>query len=81
MNLLLDTHVFIWPDAEPEKLSSRAAELIRDSSNQLFLSVVSIWEIQIKAQLGKLLLRDDIENLVYDQQAKNQIKILPVYFA
>lgn len=56
----------------------KAAALIKDKSNQLFLSVVSVWVIQIKAQLGKLTLRDDLEKLVSEQQSENALEILPV---
>jgi PIN domain nuclease of toxin-antitoxin system len=48
MNLLLDTHIFIWWAYEPEKLSSVALSALEDEANDLILSVVSIWEIQIK---------------------------------
>ena len=78
MNLLLDTHVFIWLDAEPEKLSNTASALIEDRTNQLFLSVASIWEMQIKHRLGKLGLRDALTFLLQDQQEKNDLQILPI---
>ena len=78
MNLLLDTHVLIWLDAEPEKLSGKATALLQDVNHQLFLSVVSVWEMQIKVQLGKLTLRADLIELLRDQQAENSLQILPV---
>lgn len=78
MNLLLDTHVFIWLDAEPKKLSKKATALLKNTSHQLFLSVVSVWEMQIKVQLGKLTLRDELLSLLRDQQVKNSLQILPV---
>jgi hypothetical protein len=55
MKLLLDTHTFIWWDSEPEKLSQRALELCRNPTNILLLSIASVWEMQIKLQLGKRL--------------------------
>ena len=78
MKLLLDTHVFIWADAEPEKLSPNVAGLIKDTDNQLFLSVVSVWEMQIKVQLGKLTLRTDLDTLIGEQEANNGLELLPV---
>jgi PIN domain nuclease of toxin-antitoxin system len=42
MNLLLDTHAFIW--WEPAKLSAQALALCQDSRNTLLLSVASVWE-------------------------------------
>jgi len=58
MKFLLDTHVFIWWDSEPEKLSNRAFELCQAPENQLILSIASLWEIQIKSQLGKIKLNN-----------------------
>ena len=53
MNLLLDTHTFIRSYDEQHKLSRRALQEMSDTSNALFLSVASVWEIQIKIQTGK----------------------------
>ena len=60
MRLLLDTHVFLWVSNEYEKLSSSVTTAFQDSNNQIFLSLVSIWEIQIKQQLGKLELKTSL---------------------
>lgn len=54
MQVLLDTHCWLWCIAEPEKLSNRVREIALNSSNELFLSAASIWEISIKVSLGKL---------------------------
>ncbi len=48
MKLLLDTHTFIWAATDDAKLSMAARELILDCDNELFLSVVSIWEMSIR---------------------------------
>ncbi len=48
MNVLLDTHVFIWLDSAPEKLSANALAVCQDQENTLLLSMASIWEMQIK---------------------------------
>ncbi len=48
MRLLLDTHVLIWAFAEPGKLSLVARELLEDERNELFFSVISLWEIGVK---------------------------------
>jgi len=50
MKYLLDTHVFKWLDNESNKISPKAHALIADRNNQLVLSLVSVWEIQIKVQ-------------------------------
>jgi PIN domain nuclease of toxin-antitoxin system len=54
MKLLLDTQIFIWWDSEPERLPPRLLTFCEDPENTLVLSVASVWEIQIKVQLGKL---------------------------
>ena len=54
MNLLLDTCAFLWLAAEPAKLSKRARSAVDDASNVLLLSDVTVWEIVLKHQTGKL---------------------------
>ena len=73
MKLLLDTHTFIWWDSDPSKLSATALALCSDSGNELILSVTSLWEMQIKQQLGKLSLRLPLIDIVTHQQATNGV--------
>ncbi len=80
MKLLFDTHAFIWWDSEPARLPSHVIDLCTDPDNVLLLSVASLWEMQIKFQLGKLQLRQPLGQLVADQEASNSIKILPISF-
>ncbi len=54
MNLLLDTHAFLWWLFDDPKLSERARHLIRDPEQQVFVSSASVWEISTKHRLGKL---------------------------
>ena len=51
---LLDTHVFLWLIQGDSQLSDRARSVMADGANQLSFSVVSIWEIAIKLNIGKL---------------------------
>ena len=78
MKLLLDTHVFIWWSGEPDKLSEKALDACENRANRLILSIVSIWEMQIKMQLGKLKLKHSLKDLVENQQNINNLQILPV---
>lgn len=57
---LLDTHVLLWLLTEPARLSEAAAQLLGDSSNRLYVSAASAWEIATKSRLGKLPLADSI---------------------
>lgn len=75
MNLLLDTHSFIWWDSDPGQLSAPALAALRDPANSVWLSTVSVWEIIIKSQLGKLNLRLPLADIVTHQQT-NGLQIL-----
>ena len=76
MDLLLDTHAFIWFDLAPEKLSTEIRRQLLSAEHRLYLSVVSIWEMQIKQQLGKLSLGQELAEAVSNQQDKNDVQIL-----
>jgi len=76
--LLLDTHIFIWLDMFPNKLSPQVTKLLIDKSNILIMSVVSVWEIQIKLQLGKLQFKQPLTEMISSQQKINGINILPI---
>ena len=78
MKLLLDTQIFIWWDSEPDRLPRRVLQLCEDEANTLVLSVVRLWEMQIKAQLGKLDLDRPLQQIVREQQEDNRLEILPV---
>ena len=51
MNFLLDTHTLLWYLQDSKQLSSQAAEILEDSSNTLWFSIASLWEISILAFL------------------------------
>jgi PIN domain nuclease of toxin-antitoxin system len=54
MRILLDTHIFLWYISGDSKLPTAVQEAIQDTQNDVYLSVVSVWEAIIKYQLGKL---------------------------
>ena len=54
MNLLLDTHIWLWSHAEPERLTKRVAAALSDESNQLWLSPITIWEFLLLAERGRV---------------------------
>ena len=77
MKLLLDTHIFIWWADQPEKLSPTALSALEDETNELLLSVASVWEMQIKIQLGKLKLSLPLKEIVKNQQETNNLIVSP----
>lgn len=81
MNILLDTHIFIWSTGNPEKLSQRVTDLLTDTGNTWILSIASVWEIQIKVQLGKLNLNSSLPVLIENQQRVNNLQLLPIELA
>ena len=81
MNLLSDTHAFIWSFSNIKRLSPTVAKEFKNPANQIFLSVASIWEMQIKIKLGKMVFNDTLENIIAEQQTVNNIQILPVYLS
>ena len=81
MRLLLDTHTLIWWALSPEKLPNRVLTQLSDVENTLSLSLVSIWEMQIKLQLGKLTLNLPLPELIGSQSQINGLQILAIELA
>ena len=78
MKLLLDTHTFLWWDGNKQKLPKQVLTLIEDEGNEIFLSLVSVWEMQIKHQLGKLLFQASLAEIIKSQKENNGIILLPI---
>jgi PIN domain nuclease of toxin-antitoxin system len=78
MKILLDTHVFLWYLSADARLPAAMRDAIRDGNNESFLSVVSLWEIIIKHQLGKLPLPEAPDLYVPTQREAHAIASLPV---
>ena len=78
MKLLLDTHAFLWFIMGSANLSDKARILIEDPANERLLSVASLWEIAIKASLGKLALSSSFEDLIPEQLRLNGIGLLNI---
>jgi len=59
MRVLLDTHTLIWGLCEPDRLNVKTKELLANIDNIIFVSIASLWELQIKKSLNKITLPDD----------------------
>jgi PIN domain nuclease of toxin-antitoxin system len=90
MNILLDTHIFLWYISGDKNLPDYMRDEIQKSENEVYLSIVSIWESIIKYQLGKLPLpqppeiylplqreRHLISSLSLDERSVIQLSSLP----
>ncbi|MDI6768209.1 MAG: type II toxin-antitoxin system VapC family toxin [Anaerolineales bacterium] len=78
MNLLLDTHAFLWFIAGDSSLSQSARSAIEDLNNNRYLSVASLWEIAIKVSVEKLELSEPYEVLIPEQLVENRIEPLAI---
>jgi PIN domain nuclease of toxin-antitoxin system len=78
MNVLLDTHAFLWWVTDDQRLSLMASAIIADGENELFLSVASAWEIVIKMRLGRLRLPKSPAIYLAEQMAGNAIQPLAI---
>ena len=78
MKLLLDTHAFMWWDSAPNQIPSATLDRLKEPENEVWVSLVSLWEIQIKTQLGKLTLSADLATIVEQQQTENGIQLLTI---
>jgi PIN domain nuclease of toxin-antitoxin system len=77
MRLLLDTHALIWWDKSPDCLPSRVLDLIQAEASEVCFSSASVWETQIKIALGKLDIKQPLQQMV-DSQIKNGLALLPI---
>lgn len=78
MRALLDTSAFLWFVSGSSELSAEARQCIASLDNDLFLSVASLWEIAIKASLGRLKLLSPFDQLIPELLVQNAITILPI---
>jgi PIN domain nuclease of toxin-antitoxin system len=81
MKLLLDTHTFIWWDSQSSQIPAVTLDWLKSPDTELLLSLVSVWEIQIKSHLGKLELKEPLLDIVQRQESQNGIVILPITLA
>jgi PIN domain nuclease of toxin-antitoxin system len=77
LQLLLDTHVFLWLLAEPERVGDQLGAL-EDPANDVLLSAASSWEIAIKTQLGRIELPENPRRYIPDRMRATGVDPLPV---
>ncbi|MDZ7292596.1 MAG: type II toxin-antitoxin system VapC family toxin [candidate division KSB1 bacterium] len=73
MKILLDTHIFLWYISGDTRLSDDKRASIQDLNNEVYLSVVSIWEAIVKYQIGRLQLPQPPEIYLPTQRERHQI--------
>ncbi len=78
MRFIVDTQVWLWWHAEPEKLGPKARALLEDENNEAFLSAASVWEIAIKYSVKKLPLPEAPREYVSSRIASGQFSIMDI---
>ena len=76
MKLPLDTHIFLWYISSDHRLPKSLKDIIQDSVNEVYLSVVSLWESIVKYHLGKLPLPLSPEKYLPLQRERHDISSL-----
>jgi PIN domain nuclease of toxin-antitoxin system len=76
MRLLLDTHIFLWFISADSRLPDMISDHVRDLNNEVYLSVISIWEAIIKHQIGRLPLPQSPETYLSEQRRRHLISSL-----
>lgn len=78
MKILIDTHVFLWGIQDETKLSPRVRTLLPTAD--VWISVVSLWEIIAKVQIGKLSLPEPVADYLAAKLRANGVSVLPLTF-
>ena len=81
MDILLDTHTFLWFGLASPKLSEYAQTLIQNPRNRKHLSLASPWELSIKISTGKFQLAQPVDEFFKEQMRLDDIGFLPITLA
>ena len=81
MRVLVDTHVFLWWVEGDRALPVKAGAALADRDNECLISLVSVWELAIKAGLGKLKLALPVQRYVIEHVAANGFRMLDIQMA
>jgi PIN domain nuclease of toxin-antitoxin system len=80
LKLLLDTHIWVWGTLEPERLSARVARQLTKAENEIWLSPVSIWELRLLHDKGRVRLIPDAVSWINDNLTRLRIREAPLTF-
>jgi PIN domain nuclease of toxin-antitoxin system len=78
MNVLLDTHAFLWFIGGDSRISQLGRDVIENPQNNVHLSLVSVWEMALKVVVRKLEFDQPLQELVEAHSTRNQIKLLAI---
>ena len=75
MRYLLDTHIILWWLYDDPRLPARHAQIISEANNHIIVSVASLWEIEIKRVVGKLV----VDSGYIEAIKSNEIELLGIH--
>lgn len=78
MKLLLDTHIWLWSLLEPARLSRRVARALQDPRNELWLSPISLWELTVLVDKGRVVLNADLEEWLAQALERSGVREAPL---
>ena len=79
MRILLDTHAFLWWASDRgARLSDRGRDLLGDGTNEVALSLASVWEIAIKVGVGRMDLPDAVERYIPERLRHDGFELIPI---
>jgi len=78
LRLLLDTHIWLWALLDPSKLTRRVARALENRKNELWLSPISVWELSILAEKGRVVLDSEIDEWIAEAHRKAPLKQAPI---
>lgn len=81
MDVLFDTHTFLWWSLQPSRLPPGVLDVLQNPATRVLLSTVSAWEAQIKIGLGRLSLEEPLKALVEREIRINRWEVLPVHLS
>lgn len=80
MKLLLDTHIWVWSVLDPGRLSARVTRQLVNPENEIWLSAVSVWELRLLHDKGRLKLMPDAVSWINDNLTRLNIREAPLTF-
>jgi PIN domain nuclease of toxin-antitoxin system len=80
LKLLLDTHIWVWSSSQPERLSARVARQLENPENEIWLSAISIWELRLLHDKGRVKLLPDAVSWIADNLSRLKIREAPLNF-
>jgi PIN domain nuclease of toxin-antitoxin system len=80
MRLLLDTHIWLWGLLDRKRLSLRVIRELGDPDNELWLSPISIWELIVLCQKGRMILDQEVDTWIAHKLAAVPLREAPVTY-